>query len=258
MIQIANCDYLIIILHVGASLQLCAWLLENEGSFKPRITDEDCTGALTSKETVRAYVQGEIVSYLRVPASTGESEVIQSLYLLVWCVYILRLFIFSQVRPRGYLTPERPIGWPELFCCVWTWRGVNLGQRSATPWSRFYHHCWRPWAESAPISTCLCVRVTRACSWCSDCSSSEKSQGVNRTERSKVCKDSAELLSELFYLIFLFTEQIIEPVLPNYYLVLYCITYVLVNVTFTSVFDGERSAYFIFFFHLLVTFMISD
>ncbi|XP_026045674.1 probable methyltransferase TARBP1 [Astatotilapia calliptera] len=54
--------------------QLCAWLLENEGSFKPRITDEDCTGALTSKETVRAYVQGEIVSYLRVPASTGQTE----------------------------------------------------------------------------------------------------------------------------------------------------------------------------------------
>lgn len=95
MSQIANCDYLIVILHVGASLQLCAWLLENEGSFKPRITDEDCTGASTSKETVRAYVQGEIVSYLRVPASTGESEVIQSLYLLVWCVSILRLFIFS-------------------------------------------------------------------------------------------------------------------------------------------------------------------
>ncbi|XP_035767959.1 probable methyltransferase TARBP1 [Neolamprologus brichardi] len=54
--------------------QLCAWLLENEGSFKPRITDEDCTGASTSKETVRAYVQGEIVSYLRVPASTGQTE----------------------------------------------------------------------------------------------------------------------------------------------------------------------------------------
>lgn len=75
----ANCDYLIIILHVGASLQLCAWLLENEGSFKPRITDEDCTGASTSNETIRAHVQGEIVSYLRVPASTGESEVIQLL-----------------------------------------------------------------------------------------------------------------------------------------------------------------------------------
>uniref|UniRef100_A0A669E0X2 tRNA (guanosine(18)-2'-O)-methyltransferase TARBP1 n=1 Tax=Oreochromis niloticus TaxID=8128 RepID=A0A669E0X2_ORENI len=54
--------------------QLCAWLLENEGSFKPRITDEDCTGASTSNETIRAHVQGEIVSYLRVPASTGESE----------------------------------------------------------------------------------------------------------------------------------------------------------------------------------------
>uniref|UniRef100_A0A669C9P9 tRNA (guanosine(18)-2'-O)-methyltransferase TARBP1 n=1 Tax=Oreochromis niloticus TaxID=8128 RepID=A0A669C9P9_ORENI len=52
--------------------QLCAWLLENEGSFKPRITDEDCTGASTSNETIRAHVQGEIVSYLRVPASTGE------------------------------------------------------------------------------------------------------------------------------------------------------------------------------------------
>ncbi|XP_019131183.2 probable methyltransferase TARBP1 [Larimichthys crocea] len=54
--------------------QLCAWLLDNEGSFKPRILDGDCTGAATKKETIRGYVESEIYMYLRVPASTGHTE----------------------------------------------------------------------------------------------------------------------------------------------------------------------------------------
>ncbi|XP_040906647.1 probable methyltransferase TARBP1 isoform X2 [Toxotes jaculatrix] len=54
--------------------QLCSWLSDNEGSFKPRIMDGDSTGAATKKETVRGYVQGEIHAYLRVPASTGQTE----------------------------------------------------------------------------------------------------------------------------------------------------------------------------------------
>ncbi|XP_035519798.1 LOW QUALITY PROTEIN: probable methyltransferase TARBP1 [Morone saxatilis] len=54
--------------------QTCAWLLENEGSLKPRILDGDCTDATTKKETVRSYVQSEIHAYLRVPASTGHTE----------------------------------------------------------------------------------------------------------------------------------------------------------------------------------------
>ncbi|XP_008276956.1 probable methyltransferase TARBP1 [Stegastes partitus] len=54
--------------------QLCTWLLDHEGSFKPRIAAGDCTGTSTNKETVRAYVQGEILNYLRVPASTGQTE----------------------------------------------------------------------------------------------------------------------------------------------------------------------------------------
>uniref|UniRef100_A0A8C3ABZ6 tRNA (guanosine(18)-2'-O)-methyltransferase TARBP1 n=1 Tax=Cyclopterus lumpus TaxID=8103 RepID=A0A8C3ABZ6_CYCLU len=45
--------------------QLCAWLSDNEGSFKPRIMDGDCT----KKETVRGYVQSEIF-----PCSSGLSE----------------------------------------------------------------------------------------------------------------------------------------------------------------------------------------
>ncbi|KAM7385725.1 hypothetical protein PAMP_001787 [Pampus punctatissimus] len=54
--------------------QLCAWLSDNEGRFKPRIMDGDRTGDATNKETVRAYVQAEIHTYLRVPASTGQTE----------------------------------------------------------------------------------------------------------------------------------------------------------------------------------------
>ncbi|XP_062422564.1 probable methyltransferase TARBP1 isoform X2 [Pungitius pungitius] len=54
--------------------QLCSWLLDNEGSFKPRITDGDSTGDAPQKETVRGYVQSEMHSYLRVPASAGHTE----------------------------------------------------------------------------------------------------------------------------------------------------------------------------------------
>ena len=59
-------------------LQTCAWLLDNEGRFKPRIINDDCTDGATKEETVRGYVQSEIYSYLRVPASTGNSEAKQS------------------------------------------------------------------------------------------------------------------------------------------------------------------------------------
>lgn len=52
-------------------LQLCAWLLDNEGSFKPRITDGDMCGAAMKAETVQAFVQSELIAYLQVPASTG-------------------------------------------------------------------------------------------------------------------------------------------------------------------------------------------
>uniref|UniRef100_A0A3Q3IHR2 tRNA (guanosine(18)-2'-O)-methyltransferase TARBP1 n=1 Tax=Monopterus albus TaxID=43700 RepID=A0A3Q3IHR2_MONAL len=51
-------------------IQLCAWLSDSEGSFKPRIMDGDAA----NKETVRSYVQSEIQTYLRVPACTGRSE----------------------------------------------------------------------------------------------------------------------------------------------------------------------------------------
>ncbi|XP_034465006.1 probable methyltransferase TARBP1 [Hippoglossus hippoglossus] len=57
------------------SSQVCVWLSNNEGSFKPRIVvDGDSTGAASKKETVRSYVEGEMQAYLRVPASTGQSE----------------------------------------------------------------------------------------------------------------------------------------------------------------------------------------
>ncbi|KAK5610989.1 hypothetical protein CRENBAI_023524 [Crenichthys baileyi] len=54
--------------------ELCTWLLEHECSFKSRILDGDCTDGPTQKETTRAYVQREVLAYLRVPASTGQAE----------------------------------------------------------------------------------------------------------------------------------------------------------------------------------------
>ncbi|XP_062257587.1 probable methyltransferase TARBP1 [Platichthys flesus] len=57
--------------------QVCVWLSNNEGSFKPRIVgDGESTGAASKKETVRRYVEGEIQAYLRVPASTGQTEML--------------------------------------------------------------------------------------------------------------------------------------------------------------------------------------
>uniref|UniRef100_A0A3Q3SXK3 tRNA (guanosine(18)-2'-O)-methyltransferase TARBP1 n=1 Tax=Mastacembelus armatus TaxID=205130 RepID=A0A3Q3SXK3_9TELE len=49
-------------------IQLCSWLSDCEGRFKPKITDGDST----KKETVRSYVHSEIHTYFRVPASTGK------------------------------------------------------------------------------------------------------------------------------------------------------------------------------------------
>ncbi|XP_043992185.1 probable methyltransferase TARBP1 isoform X1 [Gambusia affinis] len=54
--------------------ELCIWLLEHECSFKSRILDGDFTDDPTQKETIRAYVQQEVLAYLRVPASTGQAE----------------------------------------------------------------------------------------------------------------------------------------------------------------------------------------
>lgn len=170
-------------------LQSCAWLLDNEGSFKPRSVDGDCTGAATTKETVRSYIQREIYTYLRVPASTGKSDLRRSRWHL-WTP-LFRLYLFEvclpapQVTLRGYPTLERLRSWPGPSCCVWTWKGINPGQRSVTLWSHYWLHCWKPWAESALTSTCPFVRVTRACSLFSNWSSSGEHQAVRMLE---VCK----------------------------------------------------------------------
>ncbi|XP_035982429.1 LOW QUALITY PROTEIN: probable methyltransferase TARBP1 [Fundulus heteroclitus] len=51
--------------------EVCSWLLEHECSFKSEIRDGD---GLDQKETMRPYVQQEVLAYLRVPASTGQPE----------------------------------------------------------------------------------------------------------------------------------------------------------------------------------------
>ncbi|KAM9726926.1 putative methyltransferase TARBP1 [Menidia menidia] len=54
--------------------QLCAWLTEHEGCFKSTIMDGNSSDASKKKETIRAYVEKEMQSYFRVPASTGQIE----------------------------------------------------------------------------------------------------------------------------------------------------------------------------------------
>ncbi|KAM4607139.1 putative methyltransferase TARBP1 [Polymixia lowei] len=85
-------DFFSLLMHFRADESLCrgtqlwnqltAWLSDNEGRFKPCVTGGgtgpqhggDDTGATVNKETVRAYVQSEINTFLRVPASTGQTE----------------------------------------------------------------------------------------------------------------------------------------------------------------------------------------
>uniref|UniRef100_A0A3Q2CC96 Probable methyltransferase TARBP1 n=1 Tax=Cyprinodon variegatus TaxID=28743 RepID=A0A3Q2CC96_CYPVA len=52
--------------------ELCIWLSEHDGNFKPRILDGDCVDGPAQKETIRLYVQQEVIVYLRVPASQAE------------------------------------------------------------------------------------------------------------------------------------------------------------------------------------------
>ncbi|XP_028325214.1 probable methyltransferase TARBP1 isoform X2 [Gouania willdenowi] len=54
--------------------QVCDWLSANEGHFKHQNMTGEAAEGLTSKGYVRLYVEGELLTYLRVPASTGESE----------------------------------------------------------------------------------------------------------------------------------------------------------------------------------------
>lgn len=54
--------------------QVCAWLSNNENSFKPRKMDGQSAESFTIRETVGNYVKEEMLTYLRVPASTGETE----------------------------------------------------------------------------------------------------------------------------------------------------------------------------------------
>lgn len=53
------------------SPQVCVWILDNEGNFKPPTPD---TGDAVKSETVRSYIQQELETYLRVPASNGMSD----------------------------------------------------------------------------------------------------------------------------------------------------------------------------------------
>ncbi|CAG09449.1 unnamed protein product, partial [Tetraodon nigroviridis] len=51
--------------------QVCVWISDNGGNFKPSFPD---TADAVKSETVRRYVQHELETYLRVPASDGQTE----------------------------------------------------------------------------------------------------------------------------------------------------------------------------------------
>lgn len=54
------------------SPQVCVWISDNEGKFKAPTPN---TGDGVKSETVRSYIQQELETYLRVPASNGMSDI---------------------------------------------------------------------------------------------------------------------------------------------------------------------------------------
>uniref|UniRef100_A0A673BUD3 tRNA (guanosine(18)-2'-O)-methyltransferase TARBP1 n=1 Tax=Sphaeramia orbicularis TaxID=375764 RepID=A0A673BUD3_9TELE len=74
--------------------QLCVWLSDNEDSFKTR--------EHSGKESVRAYVQEEMYTYLQVPASTGEladsSEAHRLARAILLCVDMEKIRAAGDIR----------------------------------------------------------------------------------------------------------------------------------------------------------------
>uniref|UniRef100_A0A8C7KB89 tRNA (guanosine(18)-2'-O)-methyltransferase TARBP1 n=1 Tax=Oncorhynchus kisutch TaxID=8019 RepID=A0A8C7KB89_ONCKI len=55
--------------------QLCDWLADSEGSFRPCVRESaDGTSTSPERETVRGYVQHQMELFLRVPASTDQTD----------------------------------------------------------------------------------------------------------------------------------------------------------------------------------------
>uniref|UniRef100_A0A6Q2Z6C8 tRNA (guanosine(18)-2'-O)-methyltransferase TARBP1 n=1 Tax=Esox lucius TaxID=8010 RepID=A0A6Q2Z6C8_ESOLU len=102
----------------GTSLwnQLCDWLSDNEGSFRPRLGEAgDGTSTVPEGETVRGYVQRQMEAFLRVPAGAaqpdrlpepGEAELLARATLL--CVDM-------EVRRSGQKTADASAGLESLL-----------------------------------------------------------------------------------------------------------------------------------------------
>lgn len=123
-------------------LQLCAWLSDNEGRFKPRIMDGDCSGTATNKETLRAYVQSEINTYLRVPASTGTSEVTwrkwKCMIVFVDTIFYILLFRVGLSQLSCPPTPrsDRGVTWLQRGWQVVQVHSAVCGHGEESIWSR--------------------------------------------------------------------------------------------------------------------------
>lgn len=51
---------------------MCVWISDNDANFKP---STPATDDAVKSETVRRYIQHELETYLRVPASNGMSDI---------------------------------------------------------------------------------------------------------------------------------------------------------------------------------------
>lgn len=105
--------------------QLCSWLSENSSRFKPRAPSggNSSGDTPTQKETVRSYVEEEILTYLRVPPSTGLfTSSCKSVAMLTWTQIIRIIEIIKNASGKR-------VYWKILVPIQYFWKEIPFRNR---------------------------------------------------------------------------------------------------------------------------------
>ncbi|KAJ7987487.1 hypothetical protein DPEC_G00327010 [Dallia pectoralis] len=102
----------------GTSLwnQLCDWLSDNEGSFRPRVREAgDGTSTGPEGETVRSYLQHQMDAFLLVPAGTAQADSVPDPGEADLLARALLLCVDIEERRSGQKTPGGSAGLESLL-----------------------------------------------------------------------------------------------------------------------------------------------
>ncbi|KAG9344455.1 hypothetical protein JZ751_011125 [Albula glossodonta] len=92
--------------------QVCDWLLEHEGSFKPSLRDGDSQSQTGSAESVWEFVHSQLATFLRVPASVDASSSIPD---PAEAELLARAILLSADMERRRHRDSQPAGMEELL-----------------------------------------------------------------------------------------------------------------------------------------------